>query len=67
MLDNKQNPIDVQKNEKKNLATGCRLGKSLRTYDQMPDTTDKQKKKKTKRKSDLKSRFQRVSGEMKNV
>jgi hypothetical protein len=67
MLDDKQNPIDVQKNEKKNLATGCRLGKSSRTYDQMPDTTDKQKKKKTKRKSELKSRFQRVSGEMKIV
>jgi hypothetical protein len=67
MLDDKQNPIDVQKNEKRNLATGCRLGKSSRIYDEMPDTTDAEKKKKNKRECDLKSRFQRVSGEMKIV
>jgi hypothetical protein len=64
MLDGRQNPIDVEKNEKKNLATGCRLGKSSRIYDQMPESTDAQKKKKNKRECDLKSRFVRVSGEM---
>lgn len=64
VMDVNHNPLDIKTLENKNLATGCRLGKSARIWNEMLDDTEAQKKKKVKREIVLKVRFAKVSDSM---